>query len=64
LAENTNVHFLEGGKVTGLLTNASRAAVAGVSVRFRDRHNRANIHTENLNADLVVDASGKVSKTP
>ena len=64
LAENTNVHFLEGGKVTGLLTNASRAKVAGVSVRFRDRHNPANIHTENLNADLVVDAGGKVSKTP
>jgi 2-polyprenyl-6-methoxyphenol hydroxylase-like FAD-dependent oxidoreductase len=64
LAENTNVHFLEGGKVTGLLTNASRAKVAGVSVRFRDRHNPANIHAENLYADLVVDASGKVSKTP
>ena len=64
LAENTNVHFLEGGKVTGLLANASRAKVAGVSVRFRDRHNPANIHTNNLNAELVVDASGKVSKTP
>ncbi|EGK85920.1 2-polyprenyl-6-methoxyphenol hydroxylase-like oxidoreductase [Microcoleus vaginatus PCC 9802] len=64
LAENTNVHFLEGGTVTGLLTNASRAEVAGVSVRFRDRHNPANIHAENLYADLVVDASGKVSKTP
>ncbi|MBD0309336.1 MAG: 2-polyprenyl-6-methoxyphenol hydroxylase-like oxidoreductase, partial [Microcoleus sp. T1-bin1] len=44
LAENTNVHFLEGGKVTGLLANASRTEVAGVSVRFRDRHNQANIH--------------------
>ena len=64
LAENTNVHFLEGGKVTGLLTNASRAEVAGVSVRFCDRHNPANIHAENLYADLVVDAGGKVSKTP
>jgi 2-polyprenyl-6-methoxyphenol hydroxylase-like FAD-dependent oxidoreductase len=64
LAENTNVHFLEGGKVTGLLANASRAKVAGVSVRFRDPHNPANIHAENLYADLVVDASGKVSKTP
>ncbi len=64
LAENTNVHFLEGGKVTGLLANASRAEVAGVSVRFRDRHKQANIHTENLYADLVVDAGGKVSKTP
>jgi 2-polyprenyl-6-methoxyphenol hydroxylase-like FAD-dependent oxidoreductase len=64
LAENTNVHFLEGGKVTGLLANASRTEVAGVSVRFRDRHNLANIHAENLYADLVVDAGGKVSKTP
>jgi len=50
LAENTNVHFLEGGKVTGLLANASRTEVAGVSVRFRDRHNPGNIHAENLYA--------------
>ncbi|UNU22766.1 NAD(P)/FAD-dependent oxidoreductase [Microcoleus vaginatus] len=64
LAENTNVHFLEGGTVTGLLANASRAEVAGVSVRFRARHNPGNIHAENLYADLVVDAGGKVSKTP
>ncbi|MEG4210621.1 2-polyprenyl-6-methoxyphenol hydroxylase-like oxidoreductase [Microcoleus sp. S13_B4] len=64
LAENTNVHFLEGGKVTGLLANASRADVTGVSVRFRDRHNPGNINAENLYADLVVDAGGKVSKTP
>ncbi|NQE38600.1 putative epoxidase LasC [Microcoleus sp. IPMA8] len=58
------VHFLQGGTVTGLLTNASRAEVTGVSVRFRDRHNPGNIHAENLYADLVVDAGGKVSKTP
>ncbi|MEG3907308.1 2-polyprenyl-6-methoxyphenol hydroxylase-like oxidoreductase [Microcoleus sp. w1-18aA5] len=64
LAENTKVHFLEGGTVTGLLANTSRAGIAGVSVRFRDRHNAGNIHTENLYADLVVDAGGKVSKTP
>ncbi|MEG4120460.1 2-polyprenyl-6-methoxyphenol hydroxylase-like oxidoreductase [Microcoleus sp. N9_B4] len=64
LAENTNVHFLEGCTVTGLLANASRAEVTGVSVRFRDRHNPGNIHAENLYADLVVDAGGKVSKTP
>ncbi|MEG4027380.1 MULTISPECIES: 2-polyprenyl-6-methoxyphenol hydroxylase-like oxidoreductase [unclassified Microcoleus] len=64
LAENTNVHFLEGGTVTGFLANASRAKIAGISVRFRDRHNPGNIHAENLYADLVVDAGGKVSKTP
>ncbi|MEG4841608.1 2-polyprenyl-6-methoxyphenol hydroxylase-like oxidoreductase [Microcoleus sp. B9-D4] len=64
LAERMNVHFLEGCTVTGLLANASRTEVAGVSVRFRDRQNPGNIHAENLNADLVVDAAGKVSKTP
>ncbi|MEG3841589.1 2-polyprenyl-6-methoxyphenol hydroxylase-like oxidoreductase [Microcoleus sp. herbarium14] len=64
LAENTNVHFLEGGSVTGLLLNADRPEVTGVSVRKRDRQNPANIREQNLNADLVVDASGKVSQTP
>ncbi len=63
LAENTNVHFQEGGTVTGLLLNA-RQSVTGVSVRFRDRQNPGNIREQNLNADLVVDASGKVSQTP
>lgn len=65
LAENTNVHFLEGGTVTGLLANPDdRPEVTGVSVRKRDRQNPANIREQNLNADLVVDASGKVSQTP
>ncbi len=64
LAENTNVYFQEGGTVTGLLLNVDRPEVTGVSVRLRDRQNPANIHTENVNADLVVDASGKVSQTP
>ncbi len=64
LAENTNVHFLEGGTVTGLLLNADRPEVTGVSLRKRDRQNRANIREQNLNADLVVDASGKVSQMP
>ncbi|MCC3510695.1 MAG: 2-polyprenyl-6-methoxyphenol hydroxylase-like oxidoreductase [Microcoleus sp. PH2017_17_BER_D_A] len=64
LTENTNVHFLEGGTVTGLLANTQGTAIAGVSVRFCDRQNPGNINEENLNADLVVDASGKVSQTP
>lgn len=64
LAENTNLHFQEGGTVTGLLLNADRQSVTGVSVRFRDRQNPGNIREQNLNADLVVDASGKVSQTP
>jgi 2-polyprenyl-6-methoxyphenol hydroxylase-like FAD-dependent oxidoreductase len=64
LAENTNVHFQAGGTVTGFLVNADRTKITGVSVRFRDRQNTSNIHEENLNADLIVDASGKVSQTP
>ncbi|MGL5063631.1 MAG: NAD(P)/FAD-dependent oxidoreductase [Microcoleus sp.] len=64
LAENTNINFQEGGTVTGLLANADRPEITGVSVHFRSRQNSHQINEEDLQADLVVDASGKVSQTP
>ncbi|NJK74101.1 MAG: 2-polyprenyl-6-methoxyphenol hydroxylase-like oxidoreductase [Richelia sp. CSU_2_1] len=64
LAEINNLYFQEGGTVTGFLENTDRPQVSGVSVRLRDRENSNNIREENLDADLVVDASGKVSQTP
>jgi 2-polyprenyl-6-methoxyphenol hydroxylase-like FAD-dependent oxidoreductase len=64
LAAINNLHFLEGGTVTGLLAKVDRPQISGVSVRLRDRENSSNIREENLYADLVVDASGKVSQMP
>ncbi|MCU0541761.1 MAG: 2-polyprenyl-6-methoxyphenol hydroxylase-like oxidoreductase [Oscillatoriaceae cyanobacterium Prado104] len=64
LSEITNLHIREGGTVTGLLAKTDRPQISGVSVRFRDREDSSNIREENLDADLVVDASGKVSQTP
>lgn len=62
LAAFEKVRFLEGGTVKGLLANSDQTNVTGVTVRFRDQ--AGNIHQENLCADLVIDASGKVSQAP
>ncbi|MGB5970742.1 MAG: hypothetical protein WBG70_20685 [Spirulinaceae cyanobacterium] len=57
------VNFLEGGSVTGLLSQ-NDGIVTGVSVRIRDRSSPENSRQEEIRADLVVDASGRNSKTP
>ena len=57
-----NVRFLEGAIVKGLLANSEQRKVTGVTVRFRDQ--AGNIHQENISADLIIDASGKVSQAP
>ena len=64
LATFANIRFLEGGIVTGLLANSNKTGIAGVAVRFRNRSEVDSTSEENLYADLVVDASGKVSKAP
>ncbi len=53
-----NVRFLEGRDVTGLLANTGGTCVAGVSLRS------GTSEEEQLHADLVVDASGRSSKSP
>ena len=58
-----NVRFLEATTVTKLLANADNTGIAGVSVRWRNPSDDS-IHSEELFADLVVDASGKTSKAP
>lgn len=55
-----DVQFIEGCDVTGLTANAANDCVTGVSLRFRHRLGAA----EELQADLVVDASGRTSKAP
>lgn len=56
------VRFVEECDVTGLTTTPDRAAVTGVTLRPRtgDRE----VETEDLTADLVVDAGGRGSHAP
>lgn len=56
------VQFLQGVTVTQLLPNADHTGVAGVVVRRRDRDTPDRIFEEQIEADLVVDASGKGSQ--
>jgi 2-polyprenyl-6-methoxyphenol hydroxylase-like FAD-dependent oxidoreductase len=57
------VRFLDGCTVTGLLTDPDRTTVTGVRIRRR-QPDGASSEDESLMADLVVDASGRNSRTP
>ncbi|MBF2051602.1 MAG: 2-polyprenyl-6-methoxyphenol hydroxylase-like oxidoreductase [Elainella sp. C42_A2020_010] len=62
LAASAKIHFLTSASVTGLLTDPDHTKITGVSLH---RHQDTNIELhENLYADLIVDASGKASRTP
>ncbi len=63
LATSPSVHFLERCAVTGLLSDADRKAVTGVLFR-RWQQVEASNQVESLTANLVVDASGRNSRTP
>ncbi|AFZ27787.1 2-polyprenyl-6-methoxyphenol hydroxylase-like oxidoreductase [Cylindrospermum stagnale PCC 7417] len=58
LAANKRVAFVEGGQVTSLLSNEDKTKMTGVCVRV-DKE----VVTE-IFADLVVDASGRNSRSP
>lgn len=60
LREHTNVGFVEGTRVTGLLADESRSCALGVKTISSD--DRATIGE--LRAELIVDASGRSSKAP
>ncbi len=53
-----NVHFVDKHRVTGLLLHPSKAAIKGVSLRCTSGEK------EELEAALVVDASGRRSQAP
>jgi 2-polyprenyl-6-methoxyphenol hydroxylase-like FAD-dependent oxidoreductase len=64
LRQFSNVRFLEEGEVIGLLSNADSSQVAGARISL---HNLPKLESKGealLYADLVVDASGRSSKTP
>jgi 2-polyprenyl-6-methoxyphenol hydroxylase-like FAD-dependent oxidoreductase len=52
------VTFVEGSDIVGLMTTADRRRITGVTVRGPDRHQ------QQITADLVVDATGRGSRTP
>jgi len=58
----SNVSFRTRTEVLGLI--AQQGQVSGVKVRSRDGSRPDSSHEFNLEADFVVDASGRASKTP
>jgi 2-polyprenyl-6-methoxyphenol hydroxylase-like FAD-dependent oxidoreductase len=63
LRQNPKIAFLEGRVVSGLLTDATRSQVTGVRVEAVGAE-RASVGEAALNADLVVDCSGRESRAP
>src|SRR5262249_41234862 len=59
-----NVRLLEEAEVTGLLTNPTGVAVTGVSLKIRSSLSARPGQEERMQAELVVDASGRASKLP
>jgi 2-polyprenyl-6-methoxyphenol hydroxylase-like FAD-dependent oxidoreductase len=60
-----NLHFLEGEQVSGLLATAQQTQIVGVTLRSRDTVKPATrTTTQSIQADWVVDASGKASRSP
>ena len=59
--ELKNVTFMERYDITGLVATADNSAVTGVKVQANDRE---NAEEEVVSADLVVDATGRGSRTP
>lgn len=64
IRQSANVRFLEEAEVTGLLSNADSSQVVGSRIRW---HNPPKLESKGealFYADLVVDTSGRSSKTP
>ncbi len=54
-----NVTVLQESELTGLVTNEDKSRVTGAQIQSRQDHS-----TRTLNADLIVDASGRSSRAP
>ena len=64
LKQNPCIRFMEGVEVTGLQSDKKKQRIIGVRTRERRRGSDQTEPERILNADLVVDASGRRSKTP
>jgi 2-polyprenyl-6-methoxyphenol hydroxylase-like FAD-dependent oxidoreductase len=63
LLQNPKIRFVEGRVVSGVLTNDAKTQITGVQMEAVGAE-RASVGTETLDADLVVDCSGRESHTP
>ena len=59
LLKRANIHFITGTEVEKLVANASGTVITGVEVKSRDDQS-----VQTIEADLIVDASGRLSKAP
>lgn len=59
LMQNSRITFIEERQVTGLLATPDNARITGIRIK-----KRGTDEEETLNADLVVDASGRESHAP
>jgi 2-polyprenyl-6-methoxyphenol hydroxylase-like FAD-dependent oxidoreductase len=64
LATYGNVRFLEGRDVTGLMAGADGRRVEGLRTRARSSGGGGEEATDELRAELLVDASGRNSRAP
>jgi 2-polyprenyl-6-methoxyphenol hydroxylase-like FAD-dependent oxidoreductase len=61
LAQNNHIKIMDGCEVTGLMSRPNFSGITGITYRSRDAGAK-DIQT--LQADLIVDASGRFSRTP
>ncbi len=62
VAANQRIRIMDSCEAVGLLTDSARASVTGVQVRFRRSSGQDS--EQSIDGDLVVDASGRSSRTP
>ncbi|NOK57276.1 MAG: 2-polyprenyl-6-methoxyphenol hydroxylase [Chloroflexi bacterium AL-W] len=60
LSQHLRIRFMTRCEVTSVLSTPDRTRVTGVQLRYRS----ANQEVQDLEADLVIDASGRFSKAP
>ncbi|WP_442509781.1 FAD-dependent oxidoreductase [Novipirellula sp. SH528] len=59
MSEDAGIQIEEGASVVGLLADPERTRITGVEIRWG-----SDDETQSIDADLVVDASGRGSQTP
>src|SRR5262249_34964387 len=62
LAQNPRVSFVDGQSAQGLVAGETRERVVGVRIRPRSPGADGSVGEQTLNADLIVDATGRGSR--